>query len=90
MDDFSIDDLTPPAVTQIIKEEYDGGMVQAVIVGVEVITSEGERRNLFIWDRESSITIQLGLASLLSKGIDLRALEAFVDILPDRDEDDSV
>lgn len=83
--EYTIDALTPPAILDIIKREYKGGMVQAVIVGVEVVTAQGERRNLFAWDQESSITIQLGLASLLAKGLDLRSIEAFCDLpdLPD-------
>lgn len=86
MRDYTIEDLTPPAVNDIITTDYGGGMVQAIVFGVEVITQEGERRNLFIWDKESSITIQLGLAQLLSKGLDLRAFDAFM--LADDDEED--
>lgn len=84
---YPIDDLTPPAILDLINNEYGGGMVQAIIIGVEVVTSEGERRNLFTWDSESSITIQIGLAKLLSQGIDLRALDAFVG-MSDFSEDD--
>lgn len=87
MKEYTIEDLTPPAVQDIIANDYGGGMVQAIVFGVEVITPEGERRNLFIWDKESSITIQLGLSQLLQKGLDIRALDAFM-IFDDDEEDD--
>lgn len=72
MEEYSISQLTPPALSDIINS-LGGGMIQAIILGAEVIDSDGSRRNLFIWDNESSITIQLGLRDLLSMGLDLRA-----------------
>jgi hypothetical protein len=75
-EEYSIEDLTPPALMDIVSR-LGGGMVQSIIIGTEIVTADGDRQTLFAWDFESSIANQIGLARLLTLGLDERAASSW-------------
>lgn len=70
-EEYSVQDLTPPALTDII-EAMGGGMVQSIVFAAEIATLDGDRRFMAVWDNESSIANQIGLTRLLSLALDER------------------
>lgn len=78
-DDYSVGELTPPALQELV-DAMGGGMVQSVVFAAEVATADGERRFMAVWDNESSIANQLGLSRLLNMGIENRAACGWVTV----------
>lgn len=70
---YTITDLTPPALADVI-HELGGGMLQSVVISAEWIDADGERKMLSMWDYESSLANQLGLARALTLALDHRMM----------------
>lgn len=81
----SIGDLTPPFIYELL-DDMGGGMVQSVLVAVEVLTANGHRHSLTLWDSQSSISTQIGLSMLMGWTLEQAAKDGLTMNIEDPDE----